>query len=77
MNKKAFYLVVKDEDKKIFNLVGPMTDDSVWNERASVARSAGRQVTCFSTISSSPETLELLEFAKRTGFKYSSNSILA
>lgn len=44
---EPFLLVLKDEDKGIFTVVGPMTDDTPWIDRISKAQERKRQVTCY------------------------------
>ena len=42
-----FLLVIKDEDAKVFSVVGPMKDDTSWTKRVVAAQKAGREVRCF------------------------------
>lgn len=42
-----FFLVLKDEDRGLFSVVGPMIDDTPWNNRVCQAQDQGRQVGCF------------------------------
>lgn len=44
-----FYLVIKDEDRSLFTVVGPMTDDTPWNDLVCRAQEAGREVRCFTS----------------------------
>jgi hypothetical protein len=39
-----YYLAICDEDKKKFNVMGPMSDDSEWTQRVSAAQRQGRRV---------------------------------
>jgi hypothetical protein len=45
---KRFWLVVLDDDKKQFQIEGPMTNDDTWNEAVCRARQTGRDVHCTS-----------------------------
>jgi hypothetical protein len=70
-----FLLVVVDEDEKVFNIVGPMTDDSEWNAKIVELQKSGRNVRCSSTVTerSVAELSEL--YSRQTGFRYSNTLI--
>ena len=42
--KKPFYLFIRDEDRKQFNMIGPITDDRGWNESVVRAQEDERRV---------------------------------
>jgi len=44
-----FLLVLLDESRKVFTVVGPMADDTEWNSRVDKAQKQGRQVTIYQT----------------------------
>ena len=44
---QSCYIVVLDHDKKVFNVLGPMTDDSDITHRVYNCQQSGREVTCF------------------------------
>jgi hypothetical protein len=44
---EPFLLVLKDEDKKVFTVVGPMDDDTPWNNRVNKAQEQKRNVACY------------------------------
>lgn len=46
---EPFLLVLKDEDKGIFTVVGPMTDDTSWNDRVCKAQEQKRRVNIYHT----------------------------
>ncbi len=41
-----FFLIVADQDRRVFTVEGPMTDDGPWNLAAGRAREAERNVMC-------------------------------
>ncbi len=41
-----FFLIVADQDRRVFTVEGPMTDDGAWNLAAGLARETGRNVQC-------------------------------
>ncbi len=41
-----FFLIVADQDRGVFTVEGPMTDDGPWNLAAGRAREAERDVVC-------------------------------
>ncbi len=43
---EPFFLILRDEDKKKFNIVGPMTDDSDYAQRTMELQEQGRDVRC-------------------------------
>lgn len=68
---KLFLLIIVDQDMRVFNLVGPMSDDTDWNHLVSEARKKGRDVR----IEASPDlTLTrdeiIAEIRKRLNYEY-------
>ncbi len=43
---EPFFLILRDQDKKKFNIVGPMTDDSDYAQRTLELQEQGRDVRC-------------------------------
>ena len=43
---RPFYLVVTDQDRGVFTVEGPMTDDRPWHNAAAHARGQERRVVC-------------------------------
>jgi hypothetical protein len=43
---EPFFLVITDRDKGLFNVIGPMTDDTMWNNMVSEEQDKGRNVKC-------------------------------
>jgi len=41
-----FFLIVADQDRRVFTVEGPMADDGPWNLAAGRAREAERNVMC-------------------------------
>jgi hypothetical protein len=74
MNRE-FFLVLADEDRKIFNVVGPMVDDDAWNAKIVELQDSGRNVRCFSTgVHRSVEQIAAL-YSNQSGFAYSDQLI--
>ena len=46
-NIDPFYLVIKDEDNHIFNVIGPTESDFDWNQKIVELQEAGRNIRCF------------------------------
>lgn len=42
-----FFLVLVDDRKKLFTVLGPMTDDTPWNTRVCQAQDRGEHLRCF------------------------------
>lgn len=43
---KPFYIVIKDNDTKEFNLVGPVADDTLYVNKIVAEQKKGRNITC-------------------------------
>jgi hypothetical protein len=39
-------LVIIDRDRKCFNVIGPLVDDSEWTRKVATLRDQGRDVSC-------------------------------
>jgi hypothetical protein len=46
MSDLPFYLIVTDEDRGVFAVEGPMTDDRAWQAAARHAREHQRRIMC-------------------------------
>jgi hypothetical protein len=72
---QGFFLILADEDRKIFNIAGPITDDTAWNHKIVELQNSGRKVRCFSTsIDPSVEQIAA-QYSNQTGFAFSKNLI--
>lgn len=65
-----FLLVIKDEDRGLFTIVGPMTDDTPWNHRVCQAQDKGRQVRCFTAGSNQTRDQVIADVQHQLGLKY-------
>jgi len=76
-NPSPFLIGICDEEKRVFNVVGPMTDDTQWIDRVSVAQSQGRRVSIQGT-PSVPMTREeyIAEIARFTRYAYTNEPII-
>ena len=72
---EPFYLVITDRDKRIFNVVGPMTDDTSWNDRVCAAQDSGRQVNCHNPNLYSKESI-ITSVENHLGLKYTETLIV-
>jgi hypothetical protein len=73
---EPFYLVVKDMDKGVFTVVGPMTDDTSWTHRICQAQDAGRQVTCY-TAGRGQSKAQIIGTAERElGLQYINENVI-
>jgi hypothetical protein len=43
---EPFFLILRDQDRKKFNIVGPITDDSDYAQRTAELQEEGRDVRC-------------------------------
>jgi hypothetical protein len=77
-NRKAkpFYLIIIDEDRRVFNVVGPLHDDEEWNSRVVEMQNKGRKVRCFSRHEPSSRDLIIAETSQGGPYKYSDRLII-
>jgi hypothetical protein len=46
---EPFRLLLQDEDRQVFTVVGPMTDDTEWGSRVNKAQAEKRRLTIYGT----------------------------
>lgn len=73
---EAFYLVLVDHDNKVFNIVGPMSDDTDWNKSISELQHASRKVNCFSVPSDKLLDDIIHSYSGQTGYTFSRELIV-
>jgi hypothetical protein len=73
---RTFFLVLLDDDKKVFNVVGPMTDDTAWNKKVVELQTLGRRVRCISTSADRSVQAIAALYSRQTGFTHSTSLIL-
>ena len=71
----AFLMIVIDRDKRVFNVLGPMTDDRVIGQAVCDAQDAGRQVNCHTIKDKSRESL-IESYGRDSGFKFTEEPIV-
>lgn len=71
-----FYLVITDRDRKLFCVVGPMSDDTDWNRKVDSAQKLGREVNCYTANRSLSREQIVSETAKRIGFAHSDTPLV-
>jgi len=71
------YVIVRDNDKKTFNIEGPVISDESWTKAVIQAKHKGRNVNC-DTAERNTETRDLLikETEKRLGYQYTDDPVL-
>lgn len=76
MRTRRFRLILVDREQRIFNIVGPMTDDTDWTNKVVEEQQKGRQVNC-QTVSAEETTEEIAErYAEATGYEFSQDLIM-
>lgn len=73
----VFYLIVTDRDKRLFNVLGPMTDDTEHINAVVAAQKEGRAVNCHTPPTGKSREEIISDFSKQQGLTYSSAPILA
>ena len=70
MHIEPFYLFLVDDDRKIFNVIGPISDDRVWIDRCAEAQRSGRTVRCFSAPAQQPEHVVASQYVRQLGYQH-------
>jgi hypothetical protein len=70
-----FFLVIVDDDRHVFSVVGPLTDDTNWNKRVCDAQDQGRGVRCY-TPGPSQTREQVIQGAQQMGLQLASNVIV-
>ena len=70
-----FYLVLVDHDNKVFNVVGPMSDDTDWNKDIAELQRTGRKTNCFSVPGSELLNNIINSCSRQTGYNFSQKLI--
>jgi hypothetical protein len=66
--REPFFLVIKDEDAQVFAVKGPMTDDTPWMDRVTVAQDTGRSVRCFA-VENMPRSEVVRQMKEQFGYE--------
>ena len=70
-----FFIIVTDKDQKIFNVLGPMTDDTEIIDRVLQCQNRGRTVNCHKPgVGQSREQI-IASYSQQFGFDYSDRPI--
>jgi len=71
---EPFLLVIVDDDRHVFSVPGPMTDDTAWNKRVSDDQDRGRQIRCY-TPGRSETRDQVISAAEEMGLTHASDSL--
>jgi hypothetical protein len=63
------FLIVIDEDRKLFTVEGPMADDQPWNSAVAAAQQDGRRIRCCN-IGSTSRADAIAEWQRHYGRHY-------
>jgi len=74
---EPFFIVVTDADQKIFNVLGPMIDDTQINHRVVMCQDRGRMVNCHTAGSGQSREQIIASCTRQFGFAYSDDPIAA
>ncbi|HHY0523222.1 TPA: hypothetical protein ACVU5K_005030 [Vibrio parahaemolyticus] len=72
----TFFVVVKDLDKGIFSVHGPVTDDTAITKLVCDAQDTGRQINCEATSAYKSVSELRVSVEKSLGLKFSEESVL-
>ena len=68
--------MIKVEDKGLFIVVGPMTDDTSWNHRVCQAKDAGRGVRCYTAGAGRSVERIIADVQHQLGLKYTAEPLV-
>lgn len=73
---RRFYCVLYEDDKKIFDVIGPISDDTLFTESVCKAQKRGLNVSCSTVDKSDVKSIdELKRDGDPPGYKYCSGLI--
>ena len=70
-----FYLVIVDSDRKCFNVVGPMDDDTDWINRVVALQGSGRSVRCYDAGREMMREQIIAEEQRFSGYRHTTDPI--
>lgn len=73
---REFYLIIADEQRKEFNIVGPMSDDSLWNKKITELQESGRKMRCLSTGTDRSVEEIAASYSRQIGFAYTTTTLI-
>ncbi len=73
---EPFHLIITNQGRRMFNVVGPMTDDTEWNSRVCAAQEQGREVNCYAANRSLTREQIIAQTRKRLGFTLSDQPLI-
>lgn len=75
---ERIWVVVKDEDDKVFNVRGPTLDDTALTNEVCKAQEQGRQISCFTApLTNERDRKQLIAICTRDlGLTYTDRSII-
>ena len=72
---EPFYLIMVDHDKKMYNVIGPISDDSDWNKKIVELQNKNRKVNCFSVSGSKSFENIISSYSEQTSYVFSQQLI--
>jgi hypothetical protein len=71
LGESNWWLIEKDADRKIFTIIGPISDDTKFIEKTNFLKEKGRNVTiCTADIEKSNKNDLIKEFKQMLKYKY-------
>jgi len=74
---EPFYLVLVDHDSKMFNVIGPIVDDTKWNNKIVELQHTGRNINCFDVPGSESVNDTINSYSRQTGYSFSQELIIS
>ncbi len=66
--QKPFYFVIYDDDQKLCNILGPLTNDTELTSAVCLAQKNGRQIHCCSVFEENSSRQKLENDCKQKGY---------
>jgi hypothetical protein len=74
---QPFFIIVTDSDKKTFNVLGPMTDDTQITNQVARCQEQGRRVNCHTAGPGRSREQVIADYQRQYDFTYADERIAA
>jgi hypothetical protein len=74
---KQMFVIVADRDKKQFNVLGPVIDDTQITNKVCEAQTTGRNIMCNATDEFNTKESIIKTYAEQTGYNYVKELIIS
>lgn len=73
---EAMFLIITDHDNRVFNILGPILDDTNETNRVCELQGAGRNINCHVAQGYTNRESIIRAYTEQTGYQYEAESII-